>query len=93
MLVKKKSFQRETGAQHKTLSDTDYSSNYDEIFENHNPELDGQTPAIDELDIHSSSGSSSETNYGDRNDEFFQDDGLVNGISCCGQGNGNSLTH
>ena len=66
----------ETGAQREALSDTDYGSDYDEIFEDHSPELDGQTPAIDELDI----GSSSETDYGDGNDEFFQDDGHVNGI-------------
>ncbi len=83
----------ETGAQLEALSDTNYGSNYDEIFNNHSPELDGQTPAIDELDIHSNSGSSSETDYGDGNDEFFHDDGLVNGIGRHGQGNGNSLTY
>ncbi len=83
----------ETGAQHEALSDTDYGSNYDEIFEDHSPELDRQTPAIGELDIYSSSGSSSKTNYEDGNDEFFQDDGPVNGIGHHGQGNGNSLTH
>ncbi len=75
------------------MSDNNYGSNYNEIFENHSSELDGQTPAINELDIHSNSGSSSKIDYGDGNDEFFQDDGLVNGIDCRGQGNGNSLTH
>ena len=60
----------QTEAQRKAFNDTNYCSNYDEIFEDHSPELDGQTSAIDELDIHSSSGSSSETDYGDDN-EFF----------------------
>ncbi len=62
----------ETGAQRKALSNTNYGSNYDEIFENHSPELDGQMPAIDKLDIHSNSESSSETDYGDENDKFFK---------------------
>ena len=48
----------ETGAQPEALSDIDYGSDYDEIFENDVPELDRQTPAIDELDNHSSSKSS-----------------------------------
>ena len=93
MLRKKKSFQMETGAQHKALSDIDYSSNYDEIFENNGPELDGQTPNIDELDIHSSSESFSETDYGNGNNKFFQDNALVNGIGCRGPVNRNSSAY
>ncbi len=83
----------ETRVQRKALSDTDYSSNYNEIFNNHSPELDGQMLAIDELDIHSNSGSSSKTDYRDGNNKFFQDDSFVNGIGRRGQDNGNSLTN
>lgn len=61
----------ETGAQCETLSNTNYGSNYDEIFENHNPELDEQTPAIDELDIHLNNELSSKSDNGNRNNEFF----------------------
>ena len=75
------------------MSNTDYSSNYDEIFENNGPELDGQTLDIDELDIHSSSESSSKTDYGDGNDKFFQDNALVNGIGRRGPVNGNSSVY
>lgn len=62
------------------MSDIDYDSNYDEIFKNYSSELNGQTPAINELDIHSSSGSSRKTNYGNENNEFFKDNGFVNSI-------------
>lgn len=71
------------------MSDIDYSSNYDEIFENNNPELDGQTPDIDELDIHFSSKLSSKTDYGDRNNKFFQDNAFVKDIDRRGPVNGN----
>ncbi len=40
----------ETGAERKALSDTDYGSDYDEIFENNGPKLDGQILPIDKLD-------------------------------------------
>ncbi len=92
-MIRKKSFQIETKTQRKALTDTDYDSNYDEIFENYSPKLDRQTPAIDELDIHSNSGSSSEIDYRDGNNEFFQDNDPVNSIGRHGQDNGNSLTH
>lgn len=36
---------------------------------------------IDKLDIYSSSESSNEINYGDRNNKFFQDNIFGNGIS------------
>ncbi len=39
-----------TNPEREALSDTNYGSNYDEIFENDGPELDGQTPPINELD-------------------------------------------
>lgn len=54
MLIKKKSFQMETKAQYETLSNTNYASNYDEIFEYYNLELDEQILAINKLDIYSS---------------------------------------
>lgn len=83
----------ETGAQHKALSNTDYGSNYNEIFKNNGSELDGQTPDIDKLDIPSSSESSSETNYGDKNNKFFQDNALVNSTGCHDPVNQNSLAY
>ncbi len=70
-----------TSAEREALSDTDYDSNYDEIFENDDLKLDGQTPPINELDTQLNSKSSSETDYGDGIDELFQDDGLHNGTS------------
>ncbi len=71
----------ETRAWYEALSDANYGSNYDKIFEDYSPKLDGQTPAIDELNIYSRSGSSNETDYGDGNNEFIQDDGFMNDIS------------
>ncbi len=81
----------ETGAEHEALSDTDYGSDYDEIFENDGPELDGQTPPIDELDTQLDSESSSETDYGDGINELFQDDGLLNGTSSHQSNNTSSM--
>ena len=40
-LFKRKYFEIEIGIIYKIYSDTNYSSNYNEIFENNNPELDG----------------------------------------------------
>ena len=70
-----------TGIEHEACSDTDYGSDYDEIFENDSPELDGQIPLIDELNTQLDSESSSEMDYGDGIDELFQDDGLFNSTS------------
>lgn len=84
----------EPRTQYEALSDTDYGSDYDEIFETNGPEPDGQTAndgAIGKLDIHSVSESSGETDYGD--DEIFQDDVFVNGIDRRGPGSGSSLSH
>ncbi len=81
MLRRNNYFEMETGADCEALSDTDYSSDYDEIFENDGPELDGQTPPINELDTQLDSESSSETDYGDGIDKLFQDDGLLNSTS------------
>ncbi|WP_375449247.1 hypothetical protein [uncultured Nostoc sp.] len=78
---KKKYFEMETGTEHKAYSDTDYGSNYNKIFENNSPELDGQTSPIDELDTQLDSKSSSKTDYRDGIDEFFQDDGFFSGTS------------
>ena len=47
---KRKYFEMGTGTEHEACSDTDYGSDYNKIFENNSPELDGQTPLIDELD-------------------------------------------
>ena len=38
---KTKYFEMETGTEHETYSDTDYGSNYNEIFENNSLELNG----------------------------------------------------
>ena len=39
-----------TGAENEALNNTDYGSNYNEIFKNNDPELDGQILLIDKLD-------------------------------------------
>ncbi len=83
------------------MSDTDYGSDNNEIFEDHSLELDGQilaivdrqTPAINELDIHSSGELSNETDYGNGNNKFLQDNTPVNSISHHDQGNRNFLTY
>ena len=62
------------------MSNTNYSSKYNEIFEINGPELDNQILAIDNLDIYLSSESSSKTDHGDTNDKLFQDDALVNSV-------------
>lgn len=49
--LKKNYFEIQTGKKHKAYSDTDYGSYYNKIFEKNCPELDGQIPPIDELDI------------------------------------------
>ena len=90
-MIKKKLFQIETEAQCKPLSNINYGSNYNEIFEDHNPELERQTPAYNRLNIYLSSKSSSETDYRDENYELFQDDGLVNIMGRNSQGNKNPL--
>lgn len=50
-------------------------------------------PAIDKLNMYSSSGSSSKIVYEDDNNKFFQNDGFVNSINCHDQGNGKFLIH
>lgn len=75
------------------MSNTNYGSNYNEIFEDSSPELDGQTLAINELDIYLSNELSSETDYKDGNDEVFQEDSPVNSISRHNQGNRNFLIY
>ena len=60
-LRKNNYFEIETGAKHEVMNDTNYDSNYNEIFKNNSLELDGQTPPIDELDTQLDSRSSSET--------------------------------
>ena len=82
------------------LSDTDYESDYDEVFEKNGLEFNGQTPAlkrhipaIEIVEIHSSSKSSSETDYGSEVDKLFQDDTLLNSIGRRSHGGRNSLSH
>lgn len=67
-----------TGVERKALSNTDYGSNDDRIFENGDLKLDGQIPPIDKLDIQFDSNVSSERDYRDGIDKFFQDDGFLN---------------
>lgn len=72
----------ETGAERKALNNINYSSNYDEIFEIDSSKLNDQTSLIDnKLDMYLDSNLSSETDYRDGIDKFFQDDGIVYGIS------------
>lgn len=81
MLRRKKSFSKKTRAECKAFNDTDYGSNYYAIFKTNDLKLDRQTLAIDVLDIDSIGESSSETNYRDRNNKFFQDNSLINRIN------------
>ena len=68
----------ETSVKRKTLSDTHYSSNYDEIYEIDSLEVNEQILIIDnELDIHLDSNSSNEMDYRGEIYQFFQDNGLV----------------
>ena len=53
------------------LSDTNYGSNYNEIFENNDPELNRQTPDIDKLDIYSNNKTYSKTNYENKTNKLF----------------------
>lgn len=56
-------------AQSKTLSNTDYSSNFDRIFGNNSSKLDKLIPAINKVDIHLNNDI--EMDYGNRNNKFF----------------------
>lgn len=79
------SFQIEPRTYYETSSNTDYSSNYNKIFEINGPKPNSQTvnnEAISKLDIYFGSGSSSKTNY--RNDNIFQNNIFVNSINHCG---------
>ena len=78
---KRRYFEIRTGTEHKTCSDTNYGSNYNEIFENNSLELDGQKPPINKLDTQLDSKSSSETDYGNGIDKLFQNDSLFNSTS------------
>lgn len=90
----------EIGKECEVLSDTNYGSDYNELFEKNGPEFNGQTPAlkrhtpaIEVVEIHSSSESSSETDYGSEVDEFFQDDTLLNSIGRRSHGGRNSSSY
>ena len=78
----------EIGKECEVLSDTNYGSDYNEVFGKNGLEFNGQTPAskghtpaIEVVEIHSSSESSSETDYGSEIDKLFQNDTLLNSIS------------
>ncbi len=71
----------ETGAESKTLSDTHYGSNYNEIFKNDGPELDRQTLPINKLDNLLNSKSLNETDYKNGINDLFKDDRLFNDTS------------
>ena len=90
----------EIGKEYEVLSDTNYGSDYDEVFEKNGPEFNGQTPAlkghipaIEVVEIHSSSESSSETDHGSKVDELFQDDTFFNSIGRRSHGGRNFLSH
>lgn len=78
ILRKNNYFKIKTGAEHEALTDTNYGSNYDEIFKSNDPELDGQIPPTNKLDTQLDSKSSSKINYGDGIDKLFQDNGFLN---------------
>lgn len=71
-------FEIEISAECETLSDTNYGSNYNEIFQNNGLELNKQILPINELDTQLDSELSSKTDYEDRIDKLFQDDDLFN---------------
>lgn len=76
-MFKKKYFKMETGTEYEAYNNTNYDSNYNEIFDNNSLELDEQTSLIDKLDTQLDGKSLSETDYRDKINKFFQDDGLL----------------
>ena len=61
------------------MNNTNYDSNYNEIFENNSLKLDRQTLDIDKWDIYLSNELSSTMDYKDRNNKLF-DNALINSI-------------
>lgn len=61
----------ETNTKYEALSDTNYGSDYNKIFENNGPELNGQILPINKLNTQLNSKSSNETDYGDGINKFF----------------------
>lgn len=55
-----------------------YDSDYNDIFQNNNLELNGQIPSINKLDTQLDSKSSSETDYKYKINKLFHDDNLFN---------------
>lgn len=90
-MKRKKSFQIETEAQFKVLSNTNYGSHYNEIFENNDLKLNKLMLAMNKLDIHLSNDS--KTNYRDENNGLIQDNAFFNSIYYHSLGNENSLSH
>ena len=78
---------------YRALTDTNYGSNYNKIFENNGLELDKQISAINKLDIYSSNKLSSKIDYKNGNNKFFQDSSFINNISRCSQDNRNFLCY
>ncbi len=81
MLGKNNYFKTKISVEREALSNIDYGSNYNEIFENNSLELDVQIPPIDKLNTQLDSKSLSEIDYGDGINELYQDDGLLNSNS------------
>ncbi len=71
-------FKIETNTKYKALSNINYDSDYNDIFENNNLELNGQIPPINKLDTQLDSKSSSEIDYKYKINKLFHDNNLFN---------------
>ena len=90
----------EIGKECEVLNDTNYGSDYNEVFEKIGSKFNGQTsalkghiPAIELVEIHSSSESSSETDYESEVDKLLEDDTLLNSIGRRSHDSRNSSSH
>lgn len=70
-----------TNAKHKALSNIDYGFNYNEIFENNNPELDRQISLINKFNIQLNSKLSNKIDYKNKINKLFQHNDFFNQIS------------
>lgn len=73
------------------MSNTNYGSNYNKIFQNNGLKLDKLIPAINKLDIYSNNDS--QTDFKDVNNMFFQNDTVFNDIGHYGFGNASFFSH
>lgn len=70
----------EIKVEYKGLNNTNYGSNYEEIFKDSGQELNKHILAIQRLDIYRSSKSFNEMDYKNGNKNFFQSDIIFNTI-------------